>query len=98
MKKNIAQQLNAAAESTPLVFEWILLPEIFKGWELNLTPIADINPPFEPEEDYSFDMPAMRAVNHKQQFKDAYNRGGWQAVKEYHTSVMAKIDKIKSKA
>lgn len=90
MKKHIAKQLNAAADSTPIVYEWDLLPEQFTGRELNLTPLADTRK-FDPDKVYTVPMPAMIAVDHHKQFKDAYNRGGWPAVKEYHAGVMAKV-------
>jgi hypothetical protein len=93
MKKDIAQQLNRAAETTPTVFEWELRPEIFTGEELNLTPLGD-HVYYIPENEYTVLMPTLVAVDHKQQFKDAYKRGGWEAVKLYHRAVM---DKIKTK-
>lgn len=95
MRKDIVQQLHKAAETTPLVFEWIEVPEIFTAEELHLTPFADIMQ-LEPGAKYEVPMPALRAVEHKQQFKDAYKRGGWPAVKEYHSSVMAKIKNSKA--
>ena len=93
MKAEIARQLNAAAESTPIVFEWTMMPSQFTGEELNLTPLGD-HVKYEKDEIYTVLMPTMIAVNHKQQFKDAYKRGGWEAVKAYHRGVM---DKIKDK-
>jgi len=87
---HVATQLNKLAETTPVVFDWVLIPEIFTGAELNLSPLAETQT-FEPTAMYTVNMPAMLAVNHKQQIKDAYKRGGFPAVKEYHQSVMAKI-------
>ncbi len=90
MKKDIAKALAKAAETTPTVFEWELRPETFTAEELHLTPIAD-QMALVPGRLYTVDMPCLVAVDHKQQFKDAYKRGGWPAVKEYHRSVISKI-------
>lgn len=92
MKKNIAHQLNMAALSTPLVLEWVEIEETFTAEELWLTPYADVMA-LVAGALYTVLMPAQRAVEHKQQFKDAYKRGGWLEVKKYHRSV---IDKIKA--
>lgn len=90
MKKQIATQLNEVASTMPIVYEWVLIPEQFTGAELNLTPLAK-HVKYDADKVYDVPMPAMVAVTHKQQIKDAYKRGGLPAVKEYHQSVMAKI-------
>lgn len=97
IKKHIAQQLRAAADSTPTVFDWVMMPEQFTGAELNLTPLGEIMQ-LDADRVYTVDMPAMVAVDHYQQFKDAYKRGGWEAVREYHRSVMAKVKNSKKLA
>lgn len=96
MKKDIVRQLNKVAETTPIVFEWAEREEMFTGEELNLTPLGDVVK-FKPDETYPVPMPAMVAVDHHKQFKDAYNRGGWPAVKEYHSGVMAKVKTASNK-
>lgn len=99
MKKDIVKQLRAVADTTPAVFEWRMLPELFTGAELNLTPLADAQPePYIPDAVYVVDMPALVAVDHYQQYKDAYKRDGWEGVKAYHRSVMDKIKNCKTKA
>jgi hypothetical protein len=90
MKKDIAKELNNIASSIPLVFDWSTEKIVMKGWELNLTPFGD-HQQFVPDEDYQVDVPVMIAVEHKQQVKDAYKRGGPSAVRSYYKSVMAKI-------
>lgn len=90
MKKAIATQLNEVADTMPIVYEWTLIPEEFTGEELNLTPLGN-HVKYEKDKVYTVPMPAMVAVTHKQQIKDAYKRGGLLAVKQYHQSVMAKI-------
>jgi len=92
MKKNIATELNQIADSIPIVFNWSTEKIIMKGWELNLTPFGD-HFKYEKEQDYTIDVPVMIAVEHKQQVKDAYKRGGPSAVREYYQSVVAKIKK-----
>ena len=88
MKNNIARQLNQVAKGMPLVYEWHQGKAIMSGADLNLTPLGG---KLDPNQDYEFDMPYMVAVEHKQQLKDAYKRGGFQEVKKYHKSVMDKI-------
>ena len=88
MKNNIARQLNEVARTMPHVFEWHQGKAIMSGADLNLTPLGGS---LEPDKDYEFDMPYMVAVEHKQQLKDAYKRGGFEEVKKYHRSVMDKI-------
>lgn len=90
MKANIARQLNEVAETMPLVFEWEMRPETVEGSWLKYSPIAD-RQPIDPDQDYNIELPVMVAVEHKQQVKDAYKRGGFEAVREYHRSVMNKI-------
>lgn len=90
MRKDIAKELNKIAASIPLVFDWSTEKIIMKGWELNLTPFGD-HYKYIAEEDYEVDVPVMIAVEHKQQVKDAYKRGGSAAVHQYYQSVKAKI-------
>jgi len=90
MKKDIASRLNEVAASMPIIFEWKTESILMKGWELNLTPLGDIYR-LEKEKDYTVEVPVMVAVEHKQQLKDAYKRGGMPEVIRYHRSVMDKI-------
>lgn len=93
IKKDVAIQLRMIANSTPLLFEWIMLPTPFLGEDLNLTPLKTKDVKFESGVTYEIPMPHLRAVEHYQQLKDAYKKNGWQGVKEYHRIV---IDKIKA--
>lgn len=90
MKHEIAKQLNEVARTMPRVFEWYLEPTIVEGSWLMHSPIAE-RQRIEPDKMYTIDLPVLRALDHKQQLKDAYKRGGFAAVKEYHSSVLAKI-------
>lgn len=80
------------SEGMPVVFEWDMVPAEFTGEELNLTPLGEKNK-YPKGETFKVFMPAMVAVDHRQQVKDAYKLGGWPAVKQYHTSVINKIQK-----
>lgn len=92
MKSSIARQLNEVARTMPHVFEWHEGSVEWTGADLNLTPMGDKHR-FDPDKLYTISMPYMQAVEHKQQLKDAYKRGGMQEVKNYHRSVMDKIKK-----
>lgn len=89
MNHHIAKQLNEVAATMPLVFVWETRPVLMKGWELNLTPLGE-GVTFEKDTDYEIPVPCMVAVEHKQQIKDAYKRGGLPAVQAYHRQVMDK--------
>lgn len=92
MKKDIAKQLSDLANSLPVVFEWEMMPEEFTGEELNLTPFGD-HQKFNKEEKYEVYMPTLVANFHKQQFKDAYKKGGLPAVEKYRNDILDKINK-----
>lgn len=91
MKKEIASRLNEVAQSMPTVFEWKTAPVEMKGWELKLTPLD--SPSLIDNQDYMIEVPCMVAVEHKQQLKDAYKRGGMDEVVKYHKSVLQKVKK-----
>lgn len=90
MKKHIAKQLNQVAATMPTVMEWSMESEEVEGSWLIHSPIAD-SQPIDPNKTYRILLPVLRGVDHKQQVKDAYKRGGLEAVKQYHRSVMNKI-------
>lgn len=86
MKKHIATQLNAIAETIPHVFveEDDYVP--MKGEELLLTPLAHL---VQHKDDwYNVYIPKFVAVDHKQQVKDSYKRGGWPEVQAYMFKVL----------
>lgn len=89
MKKLIANRLKEIANALPLVFEWEQGTTIMKGWELNLTPLAD-SQTFEKDRDYVVAVPQMRALMHEQQLKDAYKKEGEAGIKKYVVSVCKK--------
>lgn len=90
MKGDIRKALQAVAETTPQIFDWVEHPEEFTGEELLLTPIAQQRKIVKGQT-YIIDMPALRAVDHYAKFVEAFNNMGWQGVKKYHRSVMDKI-------
>ena len=89
MDKSIANKLREVASSLPIIYEWKMVPEIFTGAELNTTPLADAFR-FEPDKEYTYPMPAMVAVDHRQQVKDAFKRGGVEGVEQYYFKTMDK--------
>lgn len=87
MKKELASRLNAIAEKLPILFEEKVDHILIKGSELLLTPLASIVE--DREKFYSVEIPKYVAVEHKQQVKDAYKRGGWQEVDKYCLIILA---------
>jgi len=94
MKKHISSRLEEVAKSLPLIFEWTTYPEKFYGWELNLTPLKEKFGKFEKDKVYEYPMPALRAVEHHQQLKDAYKNKGIEGVETYYNNVMDKAMKL----
>ena len=90
MKHHIAKQLNEVADTMPKVFEWEMEMTVVEGDWLQFSPIAD-KQSIDPAQFYKVLLPVARAVDHKQQVKDAYKRGGLEEVRQYHRSVMDKI-------
>lgn len=90
MKKDLAKRLNEVAATMPTVFEWVEIPEVFTGQEMNLSAFGEAET-FDERLNYVVMMPCLVAVNHKQQLKDAFKRGGIDEVVKYHRSVMDKI-------
>jgi len=88
MKKNTAKLLNEFSEKLPLVFdvEYEYVPMF--GWELKLTPLWTDS--LDKEEIYYVEVPLFRAVEHKQQLKDAYKRGGIPEVQNYFSTILKK--------
>lgn len=86
MKRCVAQKLNELADALPLVFTAEPTTINMFGWELNLTPYGDVK---EYEKDKVFEVPffQLRAVEHKQQVKDAFKRNGIEGVNQYIESV-----------
>lgn len=89
MKKNIANTIKACAAKLPTVFEWEDGETVMKGWELNLTPLAD-KKKFIPDHDYLVPVPQLRAVTHEQQLKDAWKKEGSKGMIRYMDQVIEK--------
>ena len=87
MKKSVAKILNEFAEKLPVFFDVEYEKVPMFGWELMLTPIGD-RQKLEKETIYEIEVPVYRAVEHKQQLKDAFKRGGVKEVENYFTTVM----------
>jgi hypothetical protein len=86
MKKDIAKTLNGIAEKLPIVFKAEPIDVEMYGWELNLTPLGNVRK-FEPNTVYKYPFFQLRAVEHKQQLKDAFKNNGLTGVKTYLNSV-----------
>jgi hypothetical protein len=95
MKKDIAKVLRECTEKLPVIYEWEEGSTIMKGWELNLTPLADKRK-FEKYTDYVIPVPQMRAVIHDQQVKDAYKKQGSKGVRDYIDKVLTRAKNILS--
>jgi hypothetical protein len=89
MKKPIVQSIRKLADSLPQVFEEKEDTVLMSGLELRLTPFADWQE-LEPETLYAVPIPMYIAVDHYQQLKDAFKRGGVQALQSYADDVILK--------
>ena len=88
MNKEVAARLNKIAERLPKLFMEHKDIVKMKGSELLLTPAADQYVIINPEGWYDIEIPKYVAVEHKQQLKDAYKRGGWKAVDLYGLEIL----------
>lgn len=90
MKKDIAKQLNKFADELPLVYnvEEITITET--GERLDLSAYGEKRK-FEKNKLYELPFIQLRAVEHKQQIKDAYKSGGIARVKGYVNSVIKSL-------
>jgi hypothetical protein len=78
LKKAIASQLNSLAETMPHVLIEHDDKIIMLGHDLLLTPLA--NQVTDRNATYEVYIPKFIVVNHNQQLKDSYKRGGWDEV------------------
>lgn len=92
MKKHVATKLNDIADNLPQVFDWSLELEDFTGIEMNLSAFGE-KEKYDNGSMYSVEVPVMRAVEHKQQVKDAYKHSGEAGVLEYVARVYQKVVK-----
>lgn len=82
MKKSIAKELSEIANTLPLKFieETEMWP--MSGADLNLSGYGE-HRKFDKDKYYEVPMPLFRAVEHKQQLKDALKKYGLKGVREY---------------
>jgi hypothetical protein len=89
MNKSIAKELNSVANDMPIVYDVKTEVRMMTGKDLRLTPLEWMV--MDDNELYPVEVPMFVAVEHKQQIKDAYKRGGMDGAKRYIDSVFAKI-------
>ena len=88
-KKEVARHLANLADTLPIVFELEYEEAIYTGEEMNLSGYG-MEKRYEKGRYYKVqDLPVFRAVEHRQQLKDAWKKGGIDSVMEY-------CDRIKS--
>lgn len=82
MKKDIAKKLSEIADLLPVIYQEEDDVVIMSGDELNLTGYGEYRI-FEKNKLYEVPIPLYRAVEHKQQLKDAFKRYGMKGVHNY---------------
>jgi hypothetical protein len=83
MKKNVSKHLNDLAETLPTIFELEFEEAVYTGEEMNLSGYGE-EKKYDKKKYYKVaDQPVFRAVEHKQQLKDAWKRGGIEEVIGY---------------
>lgn len=86
MKKNVAKQLHQVAGDLPLVFVKEPIVIQMTGYEMNLSAFGEVHK-YDNDQLYDVEFFQLRAVEHKQQLKDAYKRGGINEAKKYYNQV-----------
>jgi hypothetical protein len=89
MKKDVSSWLRRVAERLPRIFEEFPDTYLAHGWELKLTPVAD-QMELVDDQLYTVPIPKYVSVDHRHQLKDAYKRGGEEAVAKYCLNVLRK--------
>lgn len=84
MKKNIINRIESLASSLPIILTTQTHTDYFIGAEANK---AQKQIKFNSKQRYPSKTPITREVNHVQQMKTAYKRGGWDAVNKYINSM-----------
>lgn len=83
MQKRVAKHLFDLAETLPTIFELEYEEAIYTGEEMNLSGYGETTR-YDNKKFYkSKDLPVFRAVEHKQQLKDAWKKGGLEEVMGY---------------
>ena len=88
MDKGIAKRLREIAEMLPTVYNEESEIIYMSGEDLNLSGYGEYRK-YDREKFYEVPMPLFRAVEHKQQLKDAFKKGQMQGVHQYIQSVVA---------
>lgn len=89
MRKSIAKELNNVADEMPIIFDEKVETRMMLGRDLKLTPLEHLV--LSDTDFYPVEVPIFVAVEHKQQLKDAYKRGGMDECKKYIDQVFSKI-------
>jgi hypothetical protein len=92
ISKQVEEQLKMVAESTPILFDWIMIPTPFLGEDLNLTPLAK-EKKFNKGEVYHIPMPHLFSEDPIRIFRAAYLRGGFEQVKRKHAEIVKHINR-----
>lgn len=87
MKKDIAKKLNGLAEKMPIILEEKVEFITLDGFEMNLSGYGE-GRKWDRNKHYEVPVPMFKAVDHKQQLKEAYKRGGIEAVWTYFNKVI----------
>ena len=82
MDKKIAKELSEIAALLPIIYNEEEDTVIMSGAELNLSGYGE-HRTFEKEKCYEVPIPLYRAVEHRQQLKDAFKRNKMAGVHEY---------------
>jgi len=82
MDKKIAKELSEIAALLPIIYTEEEDKVLMTGAELNLTGYGE-HRTFEKDKVYEVPIPLFRAVEHKQQLKDAFKRNKMQGVHHY---------------
>ena len=90
MKKEVSKILNKLASELPYVYSPEIDYVLMTGYELNLSALGELIT-YPKENIYEVPVPKYVAVEHKQQMKDAYKKGGFDGVKKYMAQVLHKI-------
>ena len=82
MNKKIAKVLSEIAATLPVIYEEEEDKVLMTGEELNLSGYGEFRT-FEKNKVYEVPIPLYRAVEHRQQLKDAFKRDQMQGVHDY---------------
>lgn len=87
-KKEVAKLLTRLADTLPLVFDLEYEKQTYTGEEMNLSGYGQTMV-FDNKKQYELDYPVLRAVEHRKQLKDIWNKNGMNGVTRYCEEVKA---------